>query len=116
MTNFRPGYLEQGSPLGMVNLDVMLIADNTAINVSNCSLLRLYSDDTTAGNRTFTITDGPRMGQMLVIAFMSGSSTAAQLADSGNVALSAAWEPTLDDTIVLCWQGAKWVELARANN
>lgn len=116
MANFHDGYLEQGAPLGMVTLEVSLAADNTVVDVSNYSAVKITSDNTTAANRTFTITNGPRVGQMLFLTLISGSSTTCQLADSGNVALSAAWEPLQDDTLTLVWQGSKWVEMCRADN
>lgn len=116
MTNFRPGYLNQGDPLGMTTLEVALIADNTVIDVSNYSAVKITSDNTTATNRTFTITNGVVTGQMLFLTLVSAASTTADLQDTGNVALSAAWQPTLDDSLTLVWQGSKWVELARADN
>lgn len=114
--NFRPGYLEQGSPLGNLRTSVMLSADDQVINTQNVAYLALQSDNTTAGNRTFTLTSSTLDGQMLYIVFESGSSTSCQLADSGNVALSAAWEPTQYDALTLMWDNTatKWVEVARS--
>lgn len=116
MTNFRPGYLEQGSPVGMLPTYVMLTADGQVVNTSNVAYLGLSSDNTTAANRTFVLTSSTLQGQQLVIVFESGSSTSCQLADSGNVALSAAWEPLQYDSLTLVWDdyAAKWVEVARA--
>lgn len=116
MTNFRPGYLAQGAPLGALPTYVMLTADNQVVNVQNVAYLGLSSDNTTASNRTFTITDSTLQGQELTIVFESGSSTTCQLADSGNVALSAAWEPTQYDALTLMWDDftSKWVEKSRS--
>lgn len=116
MANFRPGYLEQGSPLGNLRTSVMLSADDTVINTSGVSYLSLQSDNTTAANRTFTLTSSTLEGQMLYLVFESGSSYTCQLADSGNVALSAAWEPLQYDSLTLMWDhtASKWVEVARS--
>lgn len=117
MTNFHDGYLDQGQPLGMLPQDLILTADDTPIILSpKTSLLRLQSDNTTAANRTFTITPGYVVGQELVIVFTSGGGTTAQLLDSGNVALSAAWTPILNGTLRLVWTGSVWVETARSVN
>lgn len=115
-SNFRSGYLNQGDPLGMTTLEVNLIADNANIDVSLYSMVKITSDNTTATNRTFTITNGVVVGQMVVLTLVSGSSTTCDLQDTGNVALSAAWQPLQDDTLTLVWQGAKWVEICRADN
>lgn len=116
MANFRPGYLEQGSPLGNLRTNVMLSADNTVINTSGVSYLAISSDNTTAANRTFTLTDSTLEGQVLYLVFEAGSSYTCQLADSGNVKLSAAWEPLQYDSLTLMWDkvAAAWVEIARS--
>lgn len=116
MPNFRPGYLSQGAPLGALPTYVMLSADNQVVNTQNVAYLGLSSDNTTASNRTFTLTDSTLQGQELTIVFESGSSTTAQLADSGNVALSSAWEPSQYDSLTLMWDDftSKWVEKARS--
>ena len=124
MPNFRGGFLNQGQALGAISQTVLLTADNTVVNPAAlaCQMINLESDNTTAANRTFTLTAGSGAGlldgQLLYLVFTSGSSTAAQLADSGNVILSAAWEPTLGDTLTLIYNArvAVWVELCRADN
>lgn len=114
--NFRPGYLEQGQPLGTLRTNVMLSADNQVVNTSNVAYLALSSDNTTASNRTFVLTDSTLEGQVLTIVFESGSSTTCQLANSGNVSLTAAWEPTQYGSLSLMWDklAAKWVEVCRS--
>lgn len=116
MANFRPGYLEQGSPLGNLRTNVMLSADNTVINTSGVSYLAISSDSTTAANRTFTLTSSTLEGQVIYLVFEAGSSYTCQLADSGNVKLSAAWEPLQYDSITLMWDktAAAWIEVARS--
>jgi len=117
MSTFRDGYLDQGQPLGMLPQDVLLIADDTPVILNpKTALLRLRSNDTTAANRTFTLQPGYVVGQELVIVFTSGAATAAQLLNAGTVALSAAWAPTLNDTLRLVWTGSIWVETARSDN
>lgn len=115
MSNFRPGYLEQGSPLGNLRTDVMLSADNTVINTSGVSYLAISSNNTTAANRTFTLTSSTLEGQVLYLVFEAGSSYTCQLADSGNVKLSAAWEPLQYDSLTLMWDktAAAWIEISR---
>lgn len=116
MANFRSGYLEQGSPLGNLRTSVMLSADNTVINTSGVSYLAISSDNTTASNRTFTLTSSTLDGQVLVLVLESGSSTTCQLANSGNVSLVAAWEPSQYGSLTLMWDhsASKWVELSRS--
>ena len=115
--NFRDGYLVVGQPLGALPQDVVLTADNQVVLLSpQTALLRLQSDNTTAANRTFTITNGYLEGQELTIALISGSSTKAQLNSSGNCVLSAAWEPDQYDTIKLQWISGKWLQIARSAN
>ncbi len=115
-SNFRSGYLNQGDPLGNTTLEVNLTADNQNIDVSLYGLVKITSDNTTATNRTFTITNGVVPGQTMYLTLVSGASTTADLQDTGNVALSAAWQPTQDDSLLLIWQGSKWIEVARADN
>ncbi len=113
MPNYHDGYLEQGQPIGLAAYDVLLIADNQAVDVSACRLLRLSSDNTTSTNRTFTLS-GPANGYAdLVICFMSGSSTTCELASSGNCKLNSTWSPTQFDSISLQWDGTYWVETGR---
>lgn len=115
--NFRDGYLKVGQPLGMIPQDVLLVADDTSVILTpETALLRLQSDNTTASNRTFTLQPGYVVGQELVLVFISAGATTAQLLDAGTVALSAAWTPTLNDTLRLVWTGTVWVETARSDN
>lgn len=114
--NFRPGYLEQGTPVGNLLLGVSLIADNTVVNQVGYGVVAITSDNTTAANRTFTLTNGEVVGKVLVLYMASGSSTTCELADSGNVKLSAAWTPLQYDTLTLMWTGSEYVELARSDN
>jgi hypothetical protein len=117
---FHDANLEPGMALGAIGPTVALTADNQFINVSykRFQMVRLTSDNTTAANRTFTLSGGAIDGHLLYLHFVSGSSTTCQLADSGNVALSAAWEPLQNDTLTLMWDAtsAVWRELSRADN
>ncbi len=117
MANFHDGYLDRGQPLGMINQDVTLNADDIVINLNpKTSLLRLYSDNTTAANRDFTLIPGYLMGQELLLTLMSAGATTCRLQDAGNVALSAAWTPQQYDTLSLVWNGSVWAETARSDN
>lgn len=114
MSNFRDGYIERGSPLGMTYADLMLSADNQLVNPSGLSLIRLTSDNATFTNRTFTIRSGDMVGHELRLEFMHASN-ACELAASGNMQLaySAGWVPVQYDSIDLIWDGTYWVERAR---
>jgi hypothetical protein len=116
--NFRSAYLVQGQALGTVSTTITLTADGQVLQPADLAQVNLESDDTTAANRTFTILDSSLDGQVLNFIFTSGTSTTAQLADSGNCALSAAWEPTQYDSLTLMWNArtSKWVEIARVDN
>ncbi len=117
--NFRDGYLAQGTPLGATTSYVTLIADNTLVNVISppVALLALSSDSVTASARTFTLTPSTIQGHILNIIFESGSSTTAELADSGAVQLNGAWTPIQYQSLTLQWDSlaSLWVELSRSN-
>lgn len=113
--NFRPGYMEKGEPLGKTRKQVMLNADNLQINVAGVSYLELSSDSTTATDRTFIIVQSTLVGHELEIVFVSGSSTTAQLADSGTVKLVSAWLPSQYDSLSLMWNGSYWIEMGRSS-
>lgn len=118
MTNFRPGYLNQGDPLGNTSLSVSLVADNTVVNQVNYGKIEITSDNTTATNRTFTLTNGEMDGKMLYLVLVSGGATKADLQSSGNCKLSAAWQPDQYDTLHLMWSSSLslWIEVARSTN
>ncbi len=117
---FKSSNLVPGMALGQDPTNVMLTADNQYVQVAygRVGFLRLSSNDTTAASRTFTLSNGAVDGQVMCVHFVSAASTTAQLADSGNVKLSAAWEPTVDDTLTLMWDklSAVWREVARVDN
>lgn len=96
---------------------VSLTADNQVVTVGLLKMIRLSSNDATPANRTFTLTAGSYVGQMLVLTW--DDTNAGQLADNTatpTVRLSAAWEPTEDDTLTLIWDGDEWMELCRSAN
>jgi hypothetical protein len=111
--NFRSGYLPQGFPVGQVGKQVTLTADNTAVPVDKTAILYLGSDNTTAANRTFTLGLGGNLGQQLTIIFTTGSSTTAQLVDTGIQKLQGNWEPTQYEAMTLVWDGTNWIETGR---
>lgn len=119
MANFRSGFLEQGQPLGMTYNQVLLTADNTVIDPTYptpVSMLQIGSNNTTAGNRTFTLIPNPQVGAQLLLYFYTGSSTTAQLADSGTMKLTTVWEPVQYDVLSLVSDGTNWNELCRGNS
>lgn len=99
------------TPAAVVNLT----ADGQAVTVGDTSFLRLSSNDGTPANRTFTLSNGLLDGHVLRIHLVA---QAAELADSGNVALSAAWQPDANDTLSLQWDATNtvWRELGRSAN
>jgi hypothetical protein len=119
MQNFRSANLVTGSPLGAVDITVMLTADNQFIMTQGVSLIHLQSDNTTATSRTFTLESGlnatmdPGGNNLLTIIFESGSSNTCQLVNTGNVKLTADWTPTQWQAISLRWNGQYWVEISR---
>lgn len=118
-TNFRSEYLVQGQALGKTTSDVSLTADAQVVNPysldSGYSMINLSSDNTTAANRTFSLLGGQINGHELTLVFTSGSSTTAELLNTGNVVLAGAWTPVQNDSLTLCWNSylAKWVETSR---
>lgn len=113
MANFRDGYLEQGTPIAGKSYDLTLVADNTLVDVSACTILRLSSDSVTATARTFTLSAPGVAFQELLIMFMSGSSTAAELLSTGNCKLVATWTAAQYETIRVRHDGTYWVEVSR---
>lgn len=115
---YRSAWIEVGRTLQSQKLAVSLTADDTTVTVLDRTLIEITSDDTTAANRTFVLTAGLYDGQRLALTLVSDSSTTCQLADSGTVKLSAAWEPLQWDTLHLVYSATAtaWLELARADN
>ncbi len=114
MTNFRPGYMETGAPLGMTKLDVALVADNTRIDCTGISMLSLTSDSATSTSRTFLLNSSTLVGHRLAVVFVSASPKACELANSGTCKLSGTWTPAQYDSITLVSDGTYWIEQCRA--
>lgn len=115
MSNYRDGYQQQGTPTGGVVGTAILTADNQAVSVEGISQLQITSDNTTAANRTFTISPGTLTGQKVTLIMESGSSTTCQLANSGTCKLAVAWEPVQYQALRLEWDGYFWIEEGRQN-
>lgn len=114
--NFRDGYLDRKTEFGSISTVVQLVADGQAIVLdAGQGLLRLTSNNTTATNRTFTISDGNSEGQKLVIILESGASTTCELLSTGNVKLTATWTPLQWNALQLVWNGTFWIEDTRNN-
>ncbi len=115
--SFRNANVRQGDPLGMSKMEAYLIADNQQVDVGNRSILFLSSNNTTAGNRTFTLVGSKLVGHQLVVIFTSGASTTAQLANSGTCRLqNGAWEPSQYSSITLVSDGTYWYEQNRGTS
>lgn len=98
---------------------VTLSADNQSVSTYARSYIRLQSDNVTAANRTFVLTQGAT-GQFLDIEWVG--TNAGELVDdsaqtgAGNHRLSATWTPTQYDVLSLRFNGTDWVERTRSAN
>lgn len=92
---------------------VNLTSDNQLITIGDTSAIKIVSNNTTAANRTFTISNGLADGHVITIYVVIG---AAQLNDSGNVNIAGVFNFGVDDSIQLMWIGTKWIQIARSNN
>ena len=79
----------------------------------------MTSDDATATNRTFTISDGATAGQLLIIEWIGAvGSKEGEIVDAGSESgLNGTMTfDALDDTIMLKWTGTYWRELSRTEH
>jgi len=112
-TNSPQTTLQVNGGLSVSSLTVNLTADNQSITLGDISHLKLNSNNATAANRTFTISNGLADGQIVTMYTIAG---AAQLADTGNVNIVGTFNLGLEDVIQLIWTGSKWLQIARSNN
>lgn len=93
-----------------------LTADNQAVTVGNVSHIILSSNDATATNRTFTLSNGLTDGHLLTLEW-SGTN-AGEIVAATNIKLSATWTPTQYDTLSLIWStnASAWLEKSRSAN
>lgn len=107
--------LDVGGAMALRPQTFNLTSDGQAITLGDHSFIRLSSDNATPANRTFTIDNGLSDGEVIHLHVVAN---AAELADSGNVALSAAWTPDANDTLTLQWDATStvWRELSRSAN
>jgi len=99
---------------------VSLTADNQVVSAADRSFISLSSDDGTASNRTFVLTQSTSAGQVLTIEW-TGTNAGELVDDSaqsgaGNHRLSATWTPTQHDTISFISNGTDWLETSRSTN
>ena len=97
---------------------VDITADNQAVTIGNRSYLRLSSNNGTNTNRSFTISNGLRSGQILILEWTHATNEG-ELQDAGNVRLVNAWPANnnqLNDTLTLIFNGTNWVEISRSAN
>lgn len=99
---------------------ISLTADNQVVSTSNISYISLSSDNATATNRTFVLTQSTVAGQQLILEW-TGTNAGELIDDSaqnggGNHRLSATWTPTQYDTLHLVSNGTDWIELGRSTN
>ncbi len=115
--SYRNSNVRQGDPVGMHKKEVFLSADNVEIDCRGVKMLVLTSDNTTATNRTFTLTSSNLVGHELFILFTTGSSMKAELANSGTCRLAeGAMTFTQYKSIRLVSDGTYWYEQVRGAN
>lgn len=112
-TNSPQTTLQVNGGLSLTSLTVNLTADNQVITLGDISHLKLNSNNATAANRTFTISNGLADGQIVTIYTIAG---AAQLADTGNVNIAGTFNLGVEDVIQLIWTGSRWLQISRSNN
>ncbi len=96
---------------------ITITADNQAITVGNNSCIFLLSDNGTATNRTFTLSDGLVMGQILILINIDrDANDDIELVDNANTKLNGNWRPDKDNAIILMWNGFDWVEISESQN
>ena len=97
---------------------INLISDDTLITITSSCMI-MTSDDATATNRTFTISDGATAGQLLIIEWIGAvGSKEGEIVDAGSESgLNGTMTfDALDDTIMLKWTGTYWRELSRTEH
>ena len=104
------------------SMTVLLNADDKTVN-TNTSYIRIDSDEPTAENRTFTLSNGVKDGQDLTLLWISGDNEGELLNGTGNIEMSSGdwilqggsqegfilklkWDNTL----------AKWFQVSRSDN
>ncbi len=96
-------------------LTVALIGDDQAVSAAGYGVLLLTSDNTTATNRTFTLTASPLVGHKITLIHTEASDLC-ELADTGIQKLTAGFTCAQYDTLTLVSDGTNWIEVARADN
>jgi len=94
-----------------------LVSDDSLITITS-SVMMISSDNGTATNRTFTISDGATVGQTLtIILWESGGTDKCELVDDANVGgLNGTMTFDADmDNVSLIWYGI-WIELSRTEH
>jgi hypothetical protein len=99
---------------------VNVTADGQAVTVGARSYIQFTSNNVPA-SRTITLSNGLRVGQILILQVMDQVSTnGIELLDTfpGTVGpkLSDNWSGLEFDTLSLIWDGVQWVETSRSNN
>lgn len=114
LRNWIGPHFEEAAPAA-----VTLTADNLTLDCTNRVYIKLSSDNVTAANRTFVLSQGGQ-GQLLTIEWVG--TNAGEIADDsantggGNARLSATWTPTQYDVLRVTFNGTDWVEQARSVN
>lgn len=111
--------IDGGLAIRNVSSVVNLTSDNLVVVVGNRSYIRISSDNSIAGSRTFSLTQSLRSGHILVLEWVGGNAgelinNSAQ-SGGGFHRLQGDWIPLQYDTLTLISNGTDWVELSRGN-
>lgn len=111
--------IDGGLAIRDVGTVVNLTSDNLVVVVGNRSYIRISSDNATAINRTFSLTQSTRSGHILVLEWVgvnAGELLNNSVQSGGGVhRLQGDWIPGQYDTLTLISNGTDWVELSRGN-
>lgn len=116
MSNYRSGYLSQGQGMPTLGLNVQLV-DGYVVNPMGpppVSTVYLSSTATEAGACVFTLVSSTIVGHTITLMLVSGGGTTCKLASGSNLQLTQDWQPILNQTLVIQWNGSSWVELSRS--
>ena len=101
----------------------VLLTEATTLITPTSSVIKISSDNATPANRIFTIADATQSFEpayaLLILRWSGTDSSCGQLAAGTTMKITADWpHPTTpeNDTLVLLWTGALWLELSRSEN
>lgn len=94
---------------------VALTADNQAVTATGTGFIQLTSDNSTATNRTFTLTASSLVGHTVTLE-STDATNVCELADTATQQIAGTWTCAQYDTITLISDGTRWIEIGRTDN